>query len=435
MKRMQRNLNLLRMLVYCSELSDVVTTEFEALSRHWFGGSVGETGLNGKNANPFGDEFEDELYQNIWAAISEDELENYESYLGRLADLALASNKAPFGYRLIRTQQYPTLELFDIEANVVRLIFDWYVDQNFTLREIAHHLAQMQLPTPADVWMQQKKKNGRAVWHAATIRAIVISKTYTGRWQYFDPLKETEVACQVPPIISDETFQRAQETLHANRNAPHHALKFDYLLAGRVHCEECGAVVRLLGSRSSSGSIYQYYRCPTKSCKTRGFRSEEIDQITWAWLKTALRAHDPQLERLKAAHQIQIQNQLYDLLERMHLVDHYRAQYAEKLSRLSEAKLPANFLKAERDYYRSYLIDAVAQLKSAGIELHQRLAELTSSPAISLNAADNNLEVQQKCIELLQVRVGIQGRNQQRFMKISSSLGTGEIMMPEKADE
>ncbi|MCL4872195.1 MAG: recombinase family protein [Anaerolineae bacterium] len=435
MKIKQRNLNLLRMLVYCTELRDVVMMEFEAQTRRWFGNRAHLNSRNGGNANLFNDEFEDELYQNVWAAVGEDELENHESNLGQWADLALVSNRSPFAYRLVRTQQHPILELCEMEADVVRLIFDWYVVQNFTLREMAQHLTQMQLPTPADVWMQNKKKNGRAVWHAATIRAILISKTYTGRWQYLDPLSGKEVACLVPAIISDETFEQAQEKLRANRNTPRHALKFDYLLAGRVYCEACGSPVRLLGSRTSSGKVYQYYRCPTQSCKTRGFQSQEVDQITWAWLKATLYKQDPHLQQLKASHQMQIQMQLQDLLERLRLVDQFRAHYAEKLGRLSDVQLPADFLKSERAYYHAYLFDAVTQLQSSGDELRQWLAELTSSPALSLDIADNDLVVQQKCIELLDVQVKIRGRNRERFMKISSGLGEMEMQLPEKADE
>ena len=429
MKRKQRNLNLLRLLVYCTELNDLVNREFDELLLNWFKENNGHEGI----IYQFENNFEDELYQNVWATILEDELQNYNSNLGRLADFALPSNKMPFGYRLI-SQHPSTLELFDIEANIVRLIFHWYVNLNFSLRKIAKNLTQMQVPTPADIWMQAKKKYGRAVWHSSFIRTIINSKTYTGRWQYYDQFSERKVGCQVPAIVSDEIYKFAQEALSKNKNSPSHSLKYDFLLANRVHCEVCGTLTRLQSNKYSSGKTYRYYRCPTKKCETRGFQSNEIDEIAWEWLKSKLLEHT-QLKKLRAVYQTKIDTQLSDLQERLRVVDCYLAHYEDKLNRLLQTKLPKHFLEEEFEFYCSYLSDAIRELKKSRAQLHQWFSEKTSTPTISLDVADNDLDLRRNIVELLHVHIWIRGRNQNRLLKISSNLGTAKIKLSEKKNE
>lgn len=228
---------------------------------------------------------------------------------GRLASVKegkYVANKAPFGYERVRIQGDKgfTLAVVDDEADIVRMIYDWYTigekQSDGTYKRlgtslIARRLNDMKIPS---------KTGGD--WTVGTIRDILINPVYTGkiRWNWRHNVKKI-VNGQVsvsrprskdvvifnglhPAIISDETFNIAQEFMSKNPPRPigeQNIIKNP--LAGIVICGKCGRhmVRRPYGKRNYPDTLM----CAATSCdNVSSFLSlveERILQALEEWLK------------------------------------------------------------------------------------------------------------------------------------------------------
>ena len=157
----------------------------------------------------------------------------------------------PYGYDKIFVQdgkrKYPTLAINEEQANVVRMIFDMFVNQNIGYSLIAKRLNELNIPAPRGNY-----------WTHASLPEIVKNVHYIGKikWNYRKTVivvengevrKTTPTAkddeYQIfegkhPAIISEELFNLAQERRGKNtRNKADFTVKNP--LAGLVYCK-CG---------------------------------------------------------------------------------------------------------------------------------------------------------------------------------------------------
>lgn len=181
------------------------------------------------------------------------------------------SNGNLFGYKY-----YPKpenrLEIIESEAEIVRMIFDFYVNKGYGLYRIENYLKQNNIMT-----RNGKNFSGRG------LRLIITNQTYTGkgvRKKYTEGLIfnkhnriETDNAVvfetdRIPAIIDMETFEKAQEILHSR--IQHKTLKGKYSgkteYAGKIICGCCGA----LYTASNSDYLAEYgRRVRNYTCKTK----------------------------------------------------------------------------------------------------------------------------------------------------------------------
>lgn len=88
---------------------------------------------------------------------------------------------APYGYRKIKVGKDHTLEIIEEQAEVVRLVFDLYTQEDRTPYQIACRLNEMGIPSPSG------KK-----WVKDTIRYVLRNPHYAG-YVAFNRIKETPV--------------------------------------------------------------------------------------------------------------------------------------------------------------------------------------------------------------------------------------------------
>ncbi|MBA4601535.1 recombinase family protein [Thermoactinomyces mirandus] len=254
---------------------------------------------------------EGNLFFNIQSAIAQYELSliRKRTSRGRLKAVE-KKNKImpmrcpPFGYDLVDSQ----LVINEEEAKVVRKIYDWYVNQQLTLREIGNRLVQLGV---------QPKRRGKS-WHQSSINRILTNEIYIGIYRYNrrkvkkvkgektksgNPKRTIEfrdesewVVAEVPAIIDKGLFELAQEQRKKNlTNAGN--IKYQYLLKGLIRCGHCGRIwngTTYSGRRNKkTGKIKRYrcYRCPNKNpkkygegvykCPTKTLRAELIESYIW----------------------------------------------------------------------------------------------------------------------------------------------------------
>jgi site-specific DNA recombinase len=118
---------------------------------------------------------------------------------------AISSNHISYGYDKAKGQKIQTIN--ETEAEIIREIFDMYVNQGMSLSGIAKVLNLMGLKT---------KEN--AIWAGGTIRATLSNCTYVGKVRHHtdDPAKTYEGEGLHEPIISTELYEEAQKKLQRN---------------------------------------------------------------------------------------------------------------------------------------------------------------------------------------------------------------------------
>lgn len=188
-------------------------------------------------------------------------LEYQKKIMGRGRELSVKRGnfigwRAPYGYKKLSIRhganKCETLEIVPAEADVVRMIFDMYVNQDMGRVNIAHRLNELGVPT----------RTG-ALWSQDTIKRMLDNHHYIGKvrwnWRKTVTIVEEGEIRQVRPqsqvgeyllyegkheaIISDELFQAAQEKKGRNHRAKGKT-KVRNPLAGLLFCK-CGRAMSL----------------------------------------------------------------------------------------------------------------------------------------------------------------------------------------------
>ena len=197
-------------------------------------------------------------------------LEYQRKIMQRGTDLSISlgnyvSSRAPYGYdRIFITEgkrKCPTLAINEERANVVRMIFDMYVYQNIGIYVICNKLNELNISPP---------KETAKYWSPSTIRDILMNVHYLGKikqgWRKrVVTIEDGEVKKRNPrhkeyniyegkhpAIISEETFNLAQEKQGRNHRTKSTTVGLTNPLAGLVYCK-CGRSMTLRVYRTPDG--------------------------------------------------------------------------------------------------------------------------------------------------------------------------------------
>lgn len=217
-----------------------------------------------KDYNP-NNEFDEEYFEfGLFMSRREYKTINRRLQRGRLASVKegkYVGSQSPYGYERVKIKgdKGYTLEPFPPEADVVRMIFDWYTrgeelpDGSFRrlgVSLIVRRLNSLKIPP---------RKSDH--WATATVRDILINPVYVGkvRWNWRSDVKKMVDGrvvierprnsldkCTVaeglhPPLVSVEVFAVAQELMSSNPPRPvgeRGTVKNP--LAGIIVCAKCG---------------------------------------------------------------------------------------------------------------------------------------------------------------------------------------------------
>jgi len=199
------------------------------------------------------------------------------------------------------------------EAQVVRLIFKWFVEDRLSIYRIAQRLESMGIRT----------EKGHNHWAHSTIQRMLTNPAYCGRtyafrWKTVEPenptsetrrrrrssLQQTSRHSWVqlpegttPPIVSVELWEAAQQQLAKNRNAGRRA-RYPYLLKGMVRCY-CGKAM----IACTVAGKYRYYRCSAKlgvkPIHQRNIAALELEDLVWAEVETVLKEPSLIIDQLR----------------------------------------------------------------------------------------------------------------------------------------
>lgn len=255
---------------------------------------------------------EGQLFFNLQSAIAQYELSMIRKRTSRGRLKAVEKQKKvmpmrcpPFGYDLVDSK----LVINEEEAKIVRQIYDWYVNQHLTLREIGNRLVGL--------GVLPKRKESKN-WHQSSINRILTNEVYIGIYRYnrrkskkikgektkngnpkrtYELRDESEwISVEVPAIIDRGLFELAQEQRKKNlTNAGN--VKHEYLLKGLIRCGHCGRIWNgttyqgRKNKQTGQKEIYRCYRCPNKNprkygegvhkCQAPTLRADRLENYIW----------------------------------------------------------------------------------------------------------------------------------------------------------
>lgn len=286
------------------------------------------------------------------------------------------SSKEPFGYKRVTLPDKGfTLEIVPEEAEIVKLIFDWYINgidtpegnEQMGTTKISRKLNEMKIKT---------SKNSK--WVPSTIRSMIRNETYIGmvRWKH-RATKKVRIDGEVKlkrgaitpgrsyeglhkPIIDKETFLKAQDIMDRSGNSPVSKLNLANPMAGIVRCGKCGdSMIRRIFPNVAS-----QLTCVNQLCDNKGARLDHVEkaliqslnewvanysvdisttkkEIDLNFYKTSVRNAEGNLNQLYKQN-----SNLHDLVEQgVYTVDKFLERSQELAVRIKEAE---EFLKNSR---------------------------------------------------------------------------------------
>ncbi|MBD0282659.1 MAG: recombinase family protein [Thermoleophilaceae bacterium] len=339
------------------------------------------------------------------------------------------------------------MEIFEPEAQVVREIFRAYVEDERPMRQIAHDLHDRGVPSPT----------GKPVWGVSTIGRLPRNEAYvatvyynrreaidgngprgarTRNTRYRERPREEWIAIQVPAIVDQATFERAQQVSRDNSKwNPRGAEPGAWLLRGLIECGHCGVGANCDKMRGRNGAFHRYYYRRNhdvlragghdRRCPERNIRADELDAFVFEQVRAALldprqpiageRAAPPNEDELIASQLQRVESALEATdRERTRLLDAYQAGLLE----LDELTRRTATLTTRRDQLakeRDHTSERSAELASQN-RLRRGLAQFAQRVAASLDELDH--DARQRLLRLVVEKVRVQGWRVEIHLKI-----------------
>jgi site-specific DNA recombinase len=246
------------------------------------------------------------------------------------------------------------------------------------------------------------------------------------------------IAVNVPAIIDRELWERAQARREYNAKMSKRNCKHSYLLRGRLRCGCGGAMVGYHGC--ANGKDYFYYTCGVRSkrvalglsCEQRQVRCERLDNLVWDSVKEMFANPDRLWGELKRAQQAELTEQDPKRAE-IETVEHFIQQAETEINEIAVAlrkasgRVGESLEKQMRDAnarYESYIARRAEIQKELGArkltdDALEDIVEYAKDVRLGIDEAD--FTTKQKILELLDVRVTVDGDKAQVSCVIASS--------------
>lgn len=253
---------------------------------------------------------------------------------------------APYGYKKDETIKNH-LVIDEYAANIVKDIFDMYVNKGKTPAKIADELNKREILAPAiylkiPTFMKRKSSNadGKYIWHRTQIASILKNQVYIGnvvgrKFQKVShkiaKVRTTNLEEHIivenmhEPIIDRFTWNKTQERINSRHIT--RTRKYDHPLKGLVFCKECGSIatLRCRTEKRKTGKEWRadYFICSNSNvskqkCRCKLIRADYIEKEVKNTLKAELEKiifSKEELKKIYRESQIEINREIDKLDE------------------------------------------------------------------------------------------------------------------------
>ena len=338
---------------------------------------------------------------------------------------------APYGYRYHKKtpDSDAFYEIVEPQASVVREVYRYYTCDHMSIGAITCRLNERAVPT----------STGRSRWERSTVWAMLRNPAYKGKACFgktrqmprkcvtrplrlrrgvasgttggHEKPREEWIEIPVPAIVSEETFDLAEERLEMNKIHAPRRTKTPSVLQGLVSCGKCGYALSRTSAQTSARKI-SYYRCLGSDswrhlngpvCDSRPVRQDLLDDVVWGEVVRLL--EDPALigteidRRLQAARASdpnqQRENDLRHRLIRVRKsIDRLVNAYQEELITIDELRDRTPELRRQDQALNRELQSAVDRAKDR--ETYLRLAETLTGFLARLHSSAETLDIAER---------------------------------------
>ena len=252
----------------------------------------------------------------LMAAVGKMELDSFRERAsmgkrGKAKQGRMPNGSVPYGYR---TGADGKPEIHEPEAEVVRRIFRQYVHEGMVGMAIARQLERDNAPT----WRAGSK------WHNAYVCALLGKEVYKGTWWYgkarwtateggdqvFRQPRDRWIEIPFPPLVDEQTWDRAQAIKKDRTSLSKRNTKIFYLLQHLLRCAECGLLFacrsKTRGTAKYKDKTYSYnYNTPQRHyhcygmqrehlrCRERPYiRADRLEELVWSEVKKVVQNPD-----------------------------------------------------------------------------------------------------------------------------------------------
>jgi site-specific DNA recombinase len=281
------------------------------------------------------------------------------------------------------------------EAQWVRQMFDWLVNDGMSCRTIAVKLNSLQIPT----------KHGN-YWSRKVVHQILSNPAYAGVTLYNqgEPIELPDVT---PPTIDKASFDAAQKQLRRNLEKAKRNMRQQYLLHGHIRCRQCGKPYRAqITTQNTKRNTYRYrrYVClcatpapdgpPMKRCHNKGWAADKLEALVWTQIERIL--SNPSLMITEIEKQRQgigdasgLETELSQIERRLGAINREQAQLLQW---------------AIKDFPEDMVVSENKKLNAGRESLKARKAELEQQIKASQEAAIT-LPKLERCVELIREKL------------------------------
>ena len=323
---------------------------------------------------------------------------------------AYVASVPPYGYQKIRVpfgkKKLPALEIVEDEANIVRMIFDWYTSENVGHRVIAERLNEMGVkPRRVQYWNPQSVKKilenehylGKIRYYAHKMDYEVNNLTVTKKkvavkdYQLFDGLHDA--------IIDETTFNRVKEK-RSSMPKTHRSKSIRNPLASVLYCD-CGYAMTYAVKRG-----VPRFECPEqRRCGNASIDANLLINLIIDSLKQNIEDFTVELNSSNEDVIKKQEEKVAYLEKRLKDIEYKELSLWEKYTEESMPKSVFENLKAkyesERETTESALEKAISEMpekvdyKEAIVSLHRAIDGIQDSD-ISAEAKNNLIKA---CVE------------------------------------
>lgn len=193
----------------------------------------------------------------------------------------------PYGYDILKNKAGRTLIPNPDEAPIVKMIFDWAVNDNVTAGKIAKKLTAMSVPT----------YRGEQGWNSSTIKTILTNPTYYGKVKWNDRMQvkrmvDGKLVTSRPrsnhtehymlhdgkheALITEEMFKKASSRFYSDKTKGNMKLKNP--LAGILVCKKCQKVMEYqeYPTRPNTDARYLHAYKSGQQCKVKSATYNDV---------------------------------------------------------------------------------------------------------------------------------------------------------------
>ena len=272
----------------------------------------------------------------------------------------------PYGYDKLLIGKDHTLTP-NANADIVRMIFDLYANQEKSFCQIATHLNRMKIPAPLG-----------GVWRGDTIRVVLKNVHYIGKVSY-NKVKKTTVMengervikrltqadediiiaeGKHPAIIDEDLFQRAQDRRNLEPRKKRD-LTLQNVFSGLIFCAKCGKSIMRHPYHHTEARME--CRSSPKCYKTAKY--SEVEQAVIATLELAELPKLCAMRDNRAGDAANLQKRLLERLEKQ--MDEYRQQEEKQYDLLETGVYTQSLFERRNAALREKITECQDQIRQA----------------------------------------------------------------------